>query len=263
VSTKRRTQGPGEPSLASMSLVEHLTELRTRLIRCIAAVFVGSVAMWFLYPYAIDWMSDVLLSVCTDEQLCQVVQTAPLQGFSAALRFAGYGGVALAMPVILWQVWRFVAPGMYPRERRLALPFVVSGTLLFAMGALIALWTLPRALEWLVRVGGAELGQLWTPTSYLDLTVKMMLAFGIGFEFPIALVFAQLLGLVSPARLGSVRRYAYVGIIALVAVLTPSGDPISLAVLSVPMILFYEGAILFGRLVDRRRRRAVLARMQR
>ena len=118
--------------------------------------------------------------------------------------------------------------------------------MLFVLGASLAYWTLPRALEFLNTVGGDFFSNAFTPSNYLGFVVKMMLGFGLGFEFPIVLIFLQLIGLVQNETLRSGRRYAIVGIVILVAVVTPSGDPVSLAALSVPMYLFYEVAILFG-----------------
>ena len=134
------------------------------------------------------------------------------------------------------------------------MPFVVLGALLFGAGCALAYWSIPRALDFLVDIGGPDLVSVFSPARYLGFVVKMTVAFGIGFEFPLLLVFLQLMGVVTPGTLRRVRRFSVVGIVALVALLTPSGDPFTLLVLSVPMIGFYEAAILFGTLRDRRRR---------
>ena len=140
-----------------------------------------------------------------------------------------------------------------------AVPFVASGVALFVLGASLAYWTLPRALSFLISIGGEDIEDFYTPDKYIQLIVYMMLAFGHGFEFPIILVFLQLAGPVSYKTLASWWRYALIGIVVLVAVITPSGDPISLAVLSVPMYLFYELSILIGRIITRRRVAATTA----
>lgn len=241
-----------EAEEGQMTLVEHLEELRGRLLKSILAILAGAVVAWILYPQIYDFLVEPLCEVVPDDE-CRLVITDPVQGLSTRLRVAGYGGVALAMPVLLWQVWRFVTPGLYARERRLAIPFVASALTLFALGAGLAYWTLPRALEFLIEIGG-DLEPFFTPDKYIQLITYMMLAFGVGFEIPILLVFLQMAGLVSNQTLRSWRRYAIVVIVVVVAVITPSGDPISLAVLSVPMYLFYEAAILIGRILDRRRR---------
>ncbi len=250
-----------------MPLLAHLEELRGRLLRCALAVAAGAVACWILYPWILDLLLEPYCRIRDDlggddvrEAVfgsgCELLVTDPLEPFSVRMMVAGYGGVALAMPVLLWQTWRFVVPGLYARERRWAIPFVLSGVVLFAAGCVLAYWSIPRALDFLVGIGGPDLVSVFSPARYLGFVVKMTLAFGIGFEFPLVLVFLQLIGIVTPAALRRARRYAMVGIVALVAVLTPSGDPFTLLVLSVPMLLFYELAILLGALRERRRRRA-------
>ena len=167
-----------------------------------------------------------------------------------------YVAIAFAMPVLLWQIWRFVSPGLYKHEKRYALPFVLSALALFALGASIAYWTLPKALDWLSAVGGSDITQAYTADKYFQLILYMMLAFGIGFEFPILLIFLQLAGILSNDWLRKYRRHAIVVIFIIVAVATPSNDPISLFALSVPLVVFYEVSILIGRLMNRRKRRA-------
>ncbi len=238
-----------------MSLMEHLTELRDRLIKCALAIAVGMVAGFLLYHRIFDILIEPYKQMADEHRTLTdgLVVFDPLEGFSVRMKVSAYTGIGLAMPVILWQIWQFVTPGLYPHERRYAVPFVVSALLLFVLGAGLAYYTLPRALEFLASIGGEEIVAAYSPGKYFSLVVYMMLAFGIGFEFPILLVFLQLAGLVEPASLASVRRYAIVGITILVAVITPSGDPISMLMLSGPMILFYEASILIGRVVERRR----------
>ena len=172
---------------------------------------------------------------------------------------AAYGGIGLAIPVILWQAWKFIVPGLYPHERRYAIPFVTSGVVLFAFGAGLAYWSIPRALDFLLNVGGDRLEDLLSPAPYISFVIKMIIAFGLGFQFPLILIFLQMVGLVNVDTLKSGRRYAIVGIVVLVAILTPSGDPITLMILSVPMYIFYEGAVLWGIIQRRRKRKAAIA----
>ena len=239
-----------------MPLLEHLGELRDRLVKVAVAVALGAMISWFLYPQIFDILLDPycdLQGASVDD--CRLLQTEPLEGFSVRLKVAGYGGIALAMPVILWQIWRFITPGLHSHEKKYAIPFVVSALLLFILGASLAYYTLPRALDFLVNIGGENLQTQFRPAPYFQLITYMMLAFGAGFEFPVILVFLQLAGVVTSKNLRSVRRYAIVGVVVLVAVLTPSGDPYSLGILSIPMILFYEAAILIGALLTRKRRK--------
>lgn len=254
-----------------MTLFEHLAELRSRLIRSILAVMLGTAVMWSLYPAVFDVLIQpyctaieqsgntlVTTRVLEDEEECgaPLIVTDPLEGFATRLKVSGYGGIALAMPVLLWQLWRFIAPGLYAHERRYALPFVFSAVVLFALGAGLAFWTLPKALSFLIAIGGPDLLTAYSPNKYLALVTYMMLAFGVGFQFPIVLVFLQLVGVLSNAALRRFRRYAIVIIFVAVAVITPSGDPFSMLALAVPMSLFYEVAIGIGWLVERRRNRA-------
>jgi sec-independent protein translocase protein TatC len=156
------------------------------------------------------------------------------------------------MPVILWQLWRFVTPGLYAHEKRYAIPFLVTAMLLFVLGGGLAYYTMPRALEFLNSIGGDNLVAAYQPGKYFQLIIYMMLAFGVGFEFPILLIFLQMAGIVTWRQLLGATRYAVVGISILVAVITPSGDPISMLMLTVPMVTFYMVAIGIGWLRDRR-----------
>jgi sec-independent protein translocase protein TatC len=173
------------------------------------------------------------------------------------MRMAAYGGVFIAMPVILWQLWRFITPGLYSHEKRYAIPFLASAITLFALGAGIAFWTLPKALEFLIDIGGQDnFVTAFAPDKYFKLITYMMLAFGIGFEFPILLIFLKMAGIIQVSQLRRWRRYAVVGITVAVAVITPSGDPFSMLALSVPMVIFYEVAIWVGWAMDRKKRKA-------
>lgn len=251
---------PVEGDEGRMTLVDHLTELRSRLIKSVLAVVAGGVICFVLYPQIFNILIAPYERIANEGNALlpggELLTTDPLEGFSIRLKVAAYGGIALAMPVILFQIWRFVTPGLYAHERRYALPFVLSSTALFVTGAALAYYTLPRALEFLITIGGEDLVTAYTPTRYFSLITYMMLAFGIGFEFPILLIFLQMAGILEPQTLARVRRYAIVGIFVAVAIITPSGDPYSLMMLAVPMCLFYEVSILIGKLIQRRRARA-------
>ncbi len=243
-----------------MSLMEHLTELRDRIIKIVLAVAVGMVVAFILYDPIFDILLEPYEQSCDNSiSDCNLLANDPLEGFGVRMKLALYGGVFLAMPVILWQLWRFITPGLYSHEKRYAIPFMVSALTLFLLGAGIAYYTLPQALSFLQDIGGDNIANAYSPNKYFTLITYMMLAFGVGFEFPIVLVFAQMIGVLTPATLRKVRRYAIVGICVLVAVITPSGDPISMLALSGPMIVFYEISILIGRLIERRKRDQVPA----
>lgn len=244
-------------SAGHMTLIEHLAELRTRLIRTFLALGLAGIVGWILY----DPLLEILLGPLNDTSPdIPLITTEPLQGFQFRLQMTTYTAIALAFPVILWQIWRFVAPGLYANEKRYAIVFIFAGTLLFFVGAGIAFWTMPEALKFLQNIGGDDnFDQFYTPTSYVRLIVFMMIAFGIGFQFPLIVTSLNLMGVVTTTKLREVRRYVIVIVAVFVAVATPSGDPISMLALTIPMCLLYEVAILIGRLRDRSRRKAAAA----
>jgi sec-independent protein translocase protein TatC len=248
MSAKTATHG------GQMTLVEHLAELRKRLIISVLAIAIGMIIVTVFYNHIFDWLLEPYTKAFPKNN-GKLLQTDPLEGFGVRIKLTTYGALALAMPVLLWQLWKFISPGLYDNEKRYAVPFVVSALLLFVMGAYLAFWTMPKALEWLGDIGGHNLTQFYSPGKYLQLIVYMMLAFGVGFEFPIVLVFLQLAGMLSADTLRKYRRYSIVGITILVAVITPSGDPISMLALSIPMVLFYEISILIGAWLTRGRDR--------
>jgi len=242
-----------------MPLLGHLQELRKRLLISFLSVCLGGIACWFFYDRILELLLEPYCQIRDNsdpERIfgsgCELLVTDPLEPFSVRLTVAGYGGVILSIPMLLWQAWRFIAPGLLSKEKKWALPFLLSGLLLFVMGSLLAYWSIPRALEFLVEIGGPDLVSVFSPAKYIGFVIKMIVAFGIGFEFPLFLIFLQLLGVLTPTALRKSRRYAIVGVVALVAVLTPSGDPFTLMILSLPMLLFYEIAILVGSLRNRR-----------
>ncbi|MDQ2650168.1 MAG: twin-arginine translocase subunit TatC [Actinomycetota bacterium] len=248
-----------EPADDRMTLMEHLTELRDRIIKIVVAIVLGMVLAFILYPQIFDFLTAPYEDIANEGRSLtggDLLILDPLEGFGVRMKLAGYGGIAFAMPVILWQIWQFVTPGLYPHERKYAIPFVVSALLLFVLGAGLAYYTLPRALEFLVTIGGDNLVTAFSPSKYFTLITYMMLAFGIGFEFPILLVFLQMARIVTVDTLRKGRRYAVVGICVMVAVITPSGDPISMLMLSVPMVFFYEVSIIVGRVLEKRRAEA-------
>lgn len=245
-----------------MTLMDHLRELRNRVIKAVIAVTVGAILGWFLYEPIFRFMTHPYCeSVKGTKRGCQLFFTDLLAGFLLHLKVATYAGLIFALPVILWQLWRFITPGLYRNERRYALAFVASSIVLFSLGAALAYVTLPPMIAWLVDSSGpADLvSQITTADKYFWLAALLMVGFGIGFEFPIVLVALQIVGILDNKTLRTYRRHALVGIVALVAVITPGGDPISLIALSIPMYLFYEASILIGILITRRRRKSAEA----
>lgn len=253
---------PMDSPAGHMSLVDHITELRTRIVRSLYAVAIGALIAWFLYQPIFDLLLEPLRQTAPDSELQTALGGAlqasgPLTGFQVRIRLTTYTGLMFAMPMILWQLWKFVSPGLYDNEKRYGVVFMAIGSALFAAGAAIAFWTMPKALEFLQTIGGEDnFVEFYTPQSYLKLIVFMMLAFGIGFEFPLVVSTLNFLGVVTTDTLRRVRRYVIIIVAVFVAVATPSGDPISMLALTIPMCLLYEVSIIIGRIRDRRRRNA-------
>lgn len=238
-----QAQEPGE-----MTLVGHLTELRKRLIRSVLAVIVGAIGVYALNGPIFRILQEPYCEFQTsNDRECELLVTAPLEGFSTLLTLAGYGGLIVATPVILYQMGRFVMPGLYPHERKALLPFVMISVLLLALGMTVAYFLMPKALDVLGSFGPDSFTPLFTPSLYLGFFVKMLFAFGVAAELPLVLIFLQKIGVVKTETLANNRRIAVVAVVILGAVITPTGDPFMLAVISIPMYLFYEIAIIVGR----------------
>lgn len=241
----------------TMTLTEHLAELRTRIIRSLLAVGVGVIGVLAFYDPVLDFLRQPYDNLCERRPdlvtNCDLYSLGPLDGFSARMRIALYGGLILALPVVLWQIWRFIVPALHDRERRYAIPFIASTVVLFVAGGALAYITLDKGLEFLVGWSGSDVEQAFQITKYVSLVALMIAAFGIGFEFPVLLVFLQLAGVVRPRQLVDGWRVAIVSIVVLAAVITPSGDPITLVALTVPLVILYFVAIGLGHLLVRRR----------
>ncbi|MGZ6886367.1 MAG: twin-arginine translocase subunit TatC [Acidimicrobiia bacterium] len=246
----RRKQRPPKTPDARMSMIDHLAELRTRLLVSIAAVLIGAtVAFIFFEPiskFLLDYYRDSI-----HNQKITFIFAGPADAFITRLKVATYGGIVLALPVWLWELWRFITPGLNPNEKRYAVPFVISAIVLFLLGAFVAFLTLEPALNFLLNIGGSAQRPLLTYDKYLTLVSLMVVAFGISFEFPIVLVFLLIARVIRTEQLRRIRRWAIVGIVTFAAVITPSQDPYSLFFMAVPMYLFYEGSIVIGRILKR------------
>lgn len=239
-----------------MSLTDHLAELRSRIIRSVLAVVVGIVVIMAFYDPILRFLLRPYKALCdrrgsgycTDD----LVALGPLSGFSTRLSIATYGGILLALPVILWQIWRFIVPALHSKEKRYAVPFVLSSVLLFALGGFVAYMTLEKALEFLIDWSGSEVKQVFPVDKYVSLVGLMVAAFGITFLFPVLLVFLQLVGVLTPQTLIKGWRYAIVVIFFTAAIVTPSGDPYSMMALALPMTLFYVISVVIGRVAQKR-----------
>lgn len=233
-----------------MTVIEHLTELRRRIIVSLLAVGGAAALCYWFAPDIIGFFLEYYEDA-TDGERDAFIFTGPLDAFATRLKVATYGGIVLALPIWLFQLWRFITPGLDPREKRYAVPFVFSSVALFAAGAAVALITLPQALDFLLNVGGQEQQPLLTADKYIGLVSLMIVAFGVAFEFPVVLVFLLIARIVTIEQLRHFRRWAVILVFAFAAVITPSQDPYSLFFMAVPMYAFYEASILIGRVLKR------------
>jgi len=247
LSLKRRAES--RPTPDSMTLVEHLGELRTRVLVCAVAFVITATAAFLVYPWILSFLQHPYCNV--NPKHCGFYITGPLDGLALRVKIAAYGGLFLASPVLLWELWRFITPGLNRKEKRYAIPFIVASIVLFALGGLVAYLTFPHALNFLDHIGGPSLTQILDPTKYLSLIVLMMTIFGLTFEFPVLLVSLELAGVVTPKQLSSWRRWAIVLIVVVAGVITPSSDPFSMMALAIPLYVFYEVSIVIGKILNR------------
>jgi sec-independent protein translocase protein TatC len=243
-----------------MTVVEHLDELRRRLIISLAAVGIASVVGFVLYRRIFEWLLNPYRSAIEalpararpPGALGQsLVATSPTEPFLTFIKIGLFTGILLALPVLLYQLWRFITPGLTARERRYAIPFVAISVLLFAGGVVFAFAVAPRGLAFLFSFGGDSLIPLLTVDRYLSFLIFLILAFGLSFELPVVLLFLAGIRVITSAQLRRWRRYAAIGTAIFAAVATPTQDPYTMLLMWIPLYLLYEGAILVARLMKR------------
>lgn len=239
-----------------MTLFEHLSELRRRLLITIGAVAAGGIVVWFLYGPTFHFLLEPYQNFLVHHQSKDIskgklVVTGPLEGFTTRLKISVYGGVIVSSPVALWELWRFITPGLHRNEKKYALPFITSAVFLFAAGVSTAVLVFPKALNWLMNVSGPGVVPLFSPWGYVGLYMAMCLVFGVVFMYPIVLVFLEITGVVPSKTWRRWRRPAIVVIAAVSAVITPSSDPFTFLGLAVPMMVLYEVSIIVGRILKK------------
>lgn len=237
------TEEPRQP------ILEHLNELRWRLVRSAIALTVGAIIAFFFR----DWLFELLespyrLAIDDTDALAQFQVT---EGFSVAMRLALFGGTLLASPVLLYQIWAFVNPALTARERKWTVPIAITLAVLFSGGVVFGYFILPRGLEFLLGIQSG-LEPIIGVSSYISLALRFLLVFGLAFEFPVFLFAAAAAGLLSSQQLKQGRRWAVLIIVVLGAVVTPTGDPLTLLALSIPLYLLYEVTILLVKLILRK-----------
>lgn len=235
----------------SEGLLSHLIELRSRLLRSVGALLVVFLALMPFSQRLYSWLARPLLSrLPSGSRLVAIDVSSP---FLVPVKLTFLTAIVLAMPVIIYQLWAFVAPGLYRNERKLAVPLLVSAGALFYAGCAFAYFlVLPMVFGFLTRVTPAGVSMMTDIGHYLDFVSVIFVAFGASFEVPVAVVILVLLGWVTPEQLRGARPYAIVGIFIVAAVLTPP-DVISQLMLAIPMVLLYELGVLAARMIVRRR----------
>lgn len=252
------TKHPVTPDDSSMSLMAHLVELRNRLFKIAIAVAVGAILGWLLFDPVFNILTRPIAELCKHHQCLleggKVQNIDPLDPLTTRLKLSAYIGMVIAMPIVLWQVWKFVAPALYSNERKYTLAFIGPALLLFAGGAALAYFVLPVSLNWLQGVGGSKFVAAYDSGKFVTLFGWMMLAFGLAFEFPIVLVALMAVGVLKPRTLVTGWRYAVAAIVVFAGVITPSADPFTFMFMAGPMLVLYWIAALVGALMTRNRR---------
>jgi sec-independent protein translocase protein TatC len=239
-----------------MTLGEHLQELRRRVIISILTILVFTIVAYLFHGRLMHLLTHPYCRLPVSYRLnpakCTLYASGVLDPFRITLKISMYAGVLAASPIWLYQVWKFITPGLYTHEKRYATSFVGASVLLFAMGSAFAYLTLEKGLHFLLGYATGGLTSLLSFDSYLSFVVAMVLIFSVSFELPLAIVMLNLVGVVSAARLRRWWRGAIFGIFVFAAVATPSQDPFTMSALAIPMCLLYGIAVGIATLHDRR-----------
>ena len=231
-----------------MPFMEHLGELRTRIMRALYGLLAGTVIALPFSERIVDWLARPVTKLGYE-----LVFTAPAEAFWVQMKVGLIAGVFVASPIILWQVWAFVAPGLHEHEKKYAIPFVLVGSLMFILGGAFSLFVVtPYALNFLLGYARPGLKPMITIQNHVDFLLKFTLAFGAVFELPLALTLLARMGVVTARMLSKNRKYAILGAFIAGAVLTPTPDAFNQTLMAGPLIILYEVGIVCARIFGRR-----------
>jgi len=231
-------------------LKPHIAELRSRLIKIVIIYFIFFFIAFIFWKDIFAWMSEPLLEALKLEKNSKIIFTGLAEPFFTAVKISLFAGLFMALPFILYQIWAFIAPGLYPHEKKLVLPFVFWGTIMFIIGAAFAYYVVfPIGFKMLITFGGEQFTAMPKMSEYVSFFGKLMLGFGIAFEMPVVTYFLAKLGLVTDKTLKDFARYAIVIIFILAAVLTPP-DLFSQLAMAAPLLILYGISILIAKIVN-------------
>ena len=231
-----------------MPFLEHLGELRVRIVRALYGLLAGTAIALPFSQLVVDWLARPIT-----KQGYELVFTAPAEAFWVQMKVGLIAGVFIASPVILWQVWAFIAPGLHEHEKKYAAPFVIIGSLMFILGGAFSLFVVtPYALHFLLGYARPGLKPMITIQNHIDFLLKFTLAFGAVFELPLALTLLARMGVVNARMLARNRKYAILGAFVAGAILTPTPDAFNQSLMAGPLILLYEIGIICARVFGRK-----------
>jgi sec-independent protein translocase protein TatC len=245
-----------------MPVLDHLRELRRRVIIIVLIVFGGAIVGWFLYGHILEILRHPYCSVPqkyrfqgSGGQKCVLIYHGVLDGFTTRLKVSAIAGVVLTGPLWLYQIWAFITPGLRRRERRYTIIFVLASTVLFAAGMSLAYVVLSKGLRFLLEQSGYGTQAQLTINDYISFVTLMLVIFGAAFELPLLVVLANFAGALPATLLRKSQRIAVFLIFLFAAVATPSTDPYTMCAMAIPMVLLFEAAVAIAIVHDRRKAR--------